>query len=146
MLGINQTGLTMPACNLQGRQTQDKPVLKTLNRDMVSFSGLFNKKPVKPEYVSQAAYDAVSKYVQDNPHTYAGKFLSKIKVFCERGFDEVAELDAQIFARKIEQERIKEVSELLKQVKTSLKESLDKSLLKELLDDYNKILGTGSLR
>jgi len=141
MLGINQTRFVMPAYNLQGGQTQDKPVLKALNMDTVSFG----KKPAKPEYVSQAVYDVVCKYIQDNSHTYAGDFLKQIKVYCERGYDSVTELDAQIFARKVEQERVEEVSGILKQVKCSLKETLDKSLIKELLDDYNKTLGTGSL-
>lgn len=147
MLGINQTRLVMPAYNLQGKQTQDKPVLNVLEKDTVSFGSLFGgKKPAKPEYVSQAAYDIVCKYVQDNPKTYAGKFLKQIKVFCEKGADEIAELDAQIFAREVEKERVKEVSEILKQVKGSLKETLDKSLIKEFIDLFDEILGTGPLK
>jgi|GEM_PF-5807574 len=138
MLGINNIRIISPAYNMQGNQTQpDKAVLKNLDKDTVSFSGLLGPKPTVPKYVKQPAYDAVSKYIQDNPHTYAGKFLKQIKIICEKGTDEIAELDAQIFARKVEKERFGEVSEILMQVK----DSTEQPLIKKWMDRFKNTLG-----
>ncbi|MDD3013320.1 MAG: hypothetical protein PHC34_06410 [Candidatus Gastranaerophilales bacterium] len=136
MITLNQCKAYTCFTGIQREQNQNKenmPVLKQLNIDTLSFKAT-------PKYVSQAVYDVVSKYADDNSHSYAGYFMKQIKTFCERGYDSVLELNAQSYAKRVEKENIKEVSKIINQVKDSTKQPL----IKELIEDYDKILGKGS--
>lgn len=147
MLTINKIGYSAASVNIQNNRTvtvyENKPRLKTLERDTVSFNGRFGdlfKKLItpKPKCVSQEVYDSVCKFIEDNPNTHAGMFLKQIKLLSEN-FSSVTEMSASCHAKHVEKEKIEEVSQLLMQVK-NCKETEREPVIRQLIDDYNEIL------
>lgn len=115
----------------KSNKTETTLNLTPVSNDIVAFKG-------KPQYVSQDVYSAMSKYAQNNPKTNAACLIEQVKLICEKGTLSNLEENAQIYAKKVEKDKIKEVSILLNQIK----DSTSQPLIKKWMERFNKTLGS----
>lgn len=124
MLTINKIGYYAAPVNIQSNRTvngyENKPRLKTLERDTVSFTGIGSilKKLITPKPLPEI----IKKEMQELPG-YAGKFMKEVNKFCNGGWDDIM---MQCWADMVEKEHSAKVHEELDRIIAMSNEELEK--------------------
>lgn len=136
MLTINKIGYYAAPVNIQSNRTvngyENKPRLKTLERDTVSFTGIGSilKKLITPKPLPEI----IKKEMQELPG-FAGSFMKEVNKFCNGSPNRD---NVGILAKAVELEHAAKVHEEVDRILTMENEVLDKVIKKGNTSEYIK--------